>query len=99
MPRDPKKARSAQPLSPARGARAEGEEMSDRPRSLGARLLILCWVIAIVVGFFTSLVMGIIAFKNDDATSGLVLGAIAIGCAVLCYRTYASRDDLLSDWK
>jgi hypothetical protein len=72
--------------------------MSDRPRSLAARLLILCWVIAIVVGFFASLVMSIMAFRND-AASGLVLGAIAIGCAVLCHRTYAAREDLLSDWK
>jgi hypothetical protein len=73
--------------------------MSDRPRSLAARLLILCWVIAIVVGFFASLVMSIMAFRNDATTSGLVLGAIAIGCALLCHRTYAARADLLSDWK
>jgi hypothetical protein len=73
--------------------------MSGRPRSLGARLLILCWLIAIVVGFFASLVMSIMAFRNDTTTSGVTFGAIAIGCALLCYRTYAARDDLLSDWK
>ena len=73
--------------------------MSDTPRSLGARLLILCWTIVIVVGFLASLVMSIMAFRNDTMASGLTFGAIAIGCAVLCYRTYAARDDLLSDWK
>jgi hypothetical protein len=73
--------------------------MSDTPRSLGARLLILCWVIAIVVGFFVSSVMSIMAFQNDTTTSGVTFGVIAIGCALLCYRTYASREDLLSDWK
>jgi hypothetical protein len=73
--------------------------MSDRPRSLGARLLILCWLIAIVVGFFASLVMSIMAFRNDTTTRGLTFGAIAIGCALLCYRTYAARNDLLSNWK
>jgi hypothetical protein len=79
--------------------RAEGEEMSNRPGSLGARLLILGWLIVIVVGFFTSLVMSIMAFRNGTTTSGVTLGAIAVGCAVLCYRTYAARDDLLSNWK
>ena len=73
--------------------------MSDTPRSLAARLLILCWVITIVVGFFASLVLSIRAFRDDATTSGLVLGAIAIGCAVLCHRTYVAREDLLSDWK
>ena len=73
--------------------------MSNTPRSLGARLLILCWLIAIVVGFFASLVMSIMAFRNDTTMSGVTFGAIAIGCALLCYRTYAARDDLLSVWK
>jgi ABC-type uncharacterized transport system permease subunit len=73
--------------------------MNNRPRSLGARLLILSWVIAIIVGFFASLVMSVMAFRDDTTTSGLTFGVIAIGCAVLCYRTYAARDDLLSDWK
>ena len=73
--------------------------MSDGGRSLGARLLVLCWVIAIVGGFFVSLVLSIMAFQNDSTASGVTLGGIAIGCAVLCYRTYAARDDLLSDWK
>jgi hypothetical protein len=73
--------------------------MSDRGRRLGAQLLILCWMIAIVVGFFVSLVMSIIAFRNDTPTSGVTLGGIAIGCAILCYRTYAAREDWLSDWK
>ena len=61
--------------------------MSDRSRSIGARLLILCRVIAIVGGFFASLVISIQAFGDGNTTSGIVLGAIAIGCAVLCYRT------------
>jgi hypothetical protein len=73
--------------------------MSDGPRSLGARLLILCWLAVIVVGFFASLVMSIMAFRDGATMSGVTLGGIAIGCAVLCYRTYAARDDLLSDWK
>ena len=73
--------------------------MSNRPGSLGARLLILGWLIVIVVGFFISLVMSIMAFRNGTTTSGVTLGAIAIGCAVLCYRAYAARDDLLSNWK
>ena len=73
--------------------------MSNRPGSLGARLLILGWLIVIVVGFFTSLVMSIMAFRNGTTTSGVTLGAIAVGCAVLCYRTYAARNDLLSNWK
>ena len=58
--------------------------MSNRPGSLGARLLILGWLIVIVVGFFTSLVMSIMAFRNGTTTSGVTLGAIAVGCAVLC---------------
>ena len=73
--------------------------MSNGPRSLGARLLILSWLIVIVVGFFTSLVMSLMAFRNGSTASGVTLGAIAIGCALLCYRTYAARDDLLSSWK
>jgi len=73
--------------------------MSDRGRGLVARLLILCWIIAIVAGFFASLVMSIMAFRNDTPTSGVTLGGIAIGCAILCYRTYAAREDWLSDWK
>jgi len=68
--------------------------MSDRSKNIGARLLILCWVIAIVGGFFASLVMSIQAFRDGNTTSGMVLGAIAFGCAVLCYRTYAARDQL-----
>ena len=73
--------------------------MSDRGRSLGAKLLILCWVIAIVGGSFAGLVMSIMAFRSGATTSGVILGGIAIGCAVLCYRTYAAREDLLSEWK
>jgi hypothetical protein len=73
--------------------------MSDRTRNLGARLLISCWLIAIVGGFFVSAFMSIMAFRNDAMTNGMVLGAIAIGCAVLCHRTYVSRDDLRSDFK
>jgi uncharacterized membrane protein YczE len=73
--------------------------MSDRSRKLGARLLILCWLIVIVAGFFVGIVMSIIAFKNDSMASGLVFGAIAIGCAILCYRTYISRDELHSNFK
>ena len=65
--------------------------MSNRTRSLGARLLILSWLIVIVVGFFTSLVMSLVALDGERVT----LGAIAIGCALLCYRTYAARDDLI----
>ena len=68
--------------------------MSERSREIGARLLILCWVIAIVVGLFASLVMSIQAFTDGNTTSGMVLGAIAIGCAALCYRTYVGRDQL-----
>jgi hypothetical protein len=66
-------------------------------RTLGARLLILCWVVAIVVGFFASFVMSVMAFRDGTLTNGVILGAIAIGCAILCYRTYAARDDLRSD--
>jgi hypothetical protein len=73
--------------------------MSERMRNLGAQLLILCWLIAIVGGFFVSVVMSITAFRNGVMTSGLVFGAIAIGCAVLCHRTYVSRDDLRSNFK
>jgi ABC-type enterobactin transport system permease subunit len=68
--------------------------MNNQQRNLGARILILCWLIAIVGGFFTSLVMSIQAFRDGNTTSGMVLGAIAIGCAVLCYRTYVARDQL-----
>jgi hypothetical protein len=46
--------------------------MSDRSRNIGARLLILCWVIAIVGGFFASLVMSIQAFRDGNTTSGMV---------------------------
>jgi hypothetical protein len=68
--------------------------MSERSREVGARLLILCWVIVIFGGCLASLVMSIQAFRDGNTTSGSVLGAIAIGCAVLCYRTYVSRDQL-----
>ena len=74
-------------------AEAEGEEMGDRSSGIGARLLILCWLVAIIGGFF-SLVLSILAFRDGTTMSGIVLGAIAIGCAALCYRTYVSRDDL-----
>ena len=73
--------------------------MNDRPQNLGARLLIFFWLIVIVGGFFVGIVMSIIAFKNDSMASGLVFGAIAIGCAMLCYRTYVSRDELRSNVK
>jgi hypothetical protein len=73
--------------------------MSDRPRKLGARLLISCWLIVIVAGFFVSVVMSIMAFRDGAMTSGLVFGAIAIGCAALCHRTYVSRDELRSNFK
>jgi CHASE2 domain-containing sensor protein len=73
--------------------------MSDPSRNLGARVLISIWLIAIVSGFFVSVVMGIMAFRNDAMTSGLVFGAIAIGCALLCYRTFVSRDELRSNFK
>jgi CHASE2 domain-containing sensor protein len=56
-------------------------------------------LIAIVSGFFVSVVTGIMAFRNDAMTSGLVFGAIAIGCALLCYRTFVSRDELRSNFK
>ena len=75
-------------------AGAEGEEMGDRSSGIGGRLLILCWLVAIVGGFLASLVMSILAFRDGTTMSGIVLGAIAIGCAALCYRTYVSRDDL-----
>jgi len=73
--------------------------MSDRSRNLGARVLISIWLIATVSGFFVSVVMSIMAFRNDAMTSGLVFGAIAIGCALLCYRTFVSRDELRSNFK
>jgi hypothetical protein len=73
---------------------AEGQKMNDRSSNIGARLLILCWLIAIVGGFAASLVMSILAFRDGATMSGIVLGAIAIGCAELCHRTYASRDEL-----
>ena len=73
---------------------AEGEEMSDRSSGIEARLLILCWLIAIIGGFFASLVMSLLAFRDGTMMSAIVLGAISIGCAALCYRTYVSRDDL-----
>jgi hypothetical protein len=68
--------------------------MSDGSNNFGARLLILSWLVAIIGGFFASLVMNILAFRDGTTMSGIVLGAIAIGCAALCYRTYVSRDDL-----
>jgi ABC-type enterobactin transport system permease subunit len=73
--------------------------MSDERRSLAAKALVSCWVIAIVAGFFASLFMSVMAFQNDTPTSGVTLGGIAIGCAILCYRTFAARENLLSDWK
>lgn len=68
--------------------------MNDRRRTLGARILISCWLLAIVGGLFASLVLSIQAFRDGNTTSGMVLGAIAIGCALLCYRTYVARDQL-----
>ena len=68
--------------------------MNDRRRTLGARILILCWLLASVGGFLASLVLSIQAFRDGNTTSGMVLGAIAIGCALLCYRTYVARDQL-----
>jgi hypothetical protein len=68
--------------------------MNARRRTLGARILISCWLLAIVGGFFASLILGIQALRDGNTTSGMVLGAIAIGCALLCYRTYVGRDQL-----
>jgi hypothetical protein len=68
--------------------------MNDRRRTLGARILISCWLLAIVGGFLASLVLSIQAFRDGNTTSGMVLGAIAFGCALLCYRTYVARDQL-----
>jgi hypothetical protein len=68
--------------------------VSDRLQNLGGRLLILCWLIAIIGGFFVSAVMSINALRSDTMPSALVFAVIAVGCAVLCYRTYASRDEL-----
>jgi hypothetical protein len=76
---------------PAGGAGAEGEEVSDGSSNVAARLLILCWVIAIVGGFFVSLVMSVQAFRDGNTTSGIVLGAIAIGCAVYFAIGHISR--------
>jgi hypothetical protein len=73
--------------------------MSDQSRKLGALLLISIWLVVIVGGFFASAVMSLVAFTEGDSTNGLVYGAIAIGCAVLCYRTYVSRDELRSNFK
>ena len=73
--------------------------MTDRLRNLGARVLISCWVIVIIVGFLASLDVSFLAFRHGTMTSGLVFGAIALGCAVLCYRTFASRDLLRSYFK
>jgi hypothetical protein len=70
--------------------------MSDQ-RKLGALLLISFWLIVIVGGFFASAAMSFTAFTHAETTNGLVYGAIAIGCAILCYRTYRSRDDLRSN--
>ena len=78
----------------SRIARGPVEEMNDRSRKIRARLLVLCWVIAIVGGFVASLTLCVQAFRDANTTSGMVLGAIAIGCAVLCYRTYVARDQL-----
>ena len=68
--------------------------MNDRRRTFGAWFLISCWLLAIVGGFFASLVLSIQAFRDGNTTSGMVLGAIAIGCALLCYLTYVARDQL-----
>jgi ABC-type enterobactin transport system permease subunit len=51
-------------------------------------------LLAIVGGFYASLVLSIQAFRDGNTTSGMVLGAIAIGCALLCYQTYVARDQL-----
>ena len=47
--------------------------MSDRSSGIGARLLILCWLIAIIGGFFASLVMSLLAFRDGTTMSGIVL--------------------------
>ena len=73
--------------------------MSDRPRRVGARVLISCWVIAIVVGFLASLDMSVLAFRQGTMTSAFVFGAIAVGCAGIGYRTYAAREMLRSYFK
>jgi hypothetical protein len=68
--------------------------MTEGPNKIVSRLLIVVWVIAIVGGFIASLVLSIQAFSEGATTSGFVLGAIAIGCAALCHRTYVARDQL-----
>jgi hypothetical protein len=68
--------------------------MSDRSRNIGAAPAHPVLGDLFVGGFFASLVMSIQAFRDANSTSGMVLGAIAIGCAVLCYRTYVARDQL-----
>ena len=69
--------------------------MSDRSGNIGARLLILCWVIAIVGGFFVSLVMSVQAFRDGNTTSGIVLGGLR--SAVLYFAIgHIARDQLLT---
>jgi ABC-type Fe3+-siderophore transport system permease subunit len=72
--------------------------VSDRLRNFGGRFLISCWLIAIIGGFFVSVVMSINAFRNNAMPNALVFAAIAIGCGALCYRTYVSRDELRSNF-
>jgi hypothetical protein len=73
--------------------------VSDRPRSLGAVILLAWWLVVIVGGFIGNLYMAIVALQNDSVIGAALFGVFTIGCAVLCYRSYASRDELLSNLK
>jgi hypothetical protein len=73
--------------------------MTDRPRSLGAAILLAWSLIVIVGGFFANLHMTMVALQHNAMVGAALFGVCAIGCAVLCYRTYMSRDELRSNLK
>jgi len=89
-------------LRSASGERILSLHVGEQPFALGTRRVDIDDSEPVAVtghACQASAVMSIMAFRNDAMTSGLVFGAIAIGCAMLCYRTYVSRDELRSNFK
>ena len=67
--------------------------MSDRSSGIGARLLILCWLIAIIGGFFASLVMSLLAFRDGTMMSAIVL---ALQLPFFCFEVGSLSCGLVS---
>jgi hypothetical protein len=64
-----------------------------RRMPFGARLLVGWWLVVIVCGLLFNFWLALIAFRSGMLAGGVLFSALGVGCAVLCYRTYASWDE------